>query len=135
MRSPSVGDAERWVLDASAVLSLLQGETGAQAVQDRLAGAAICSVNLSEVAGKLLDVGMPEAEAREAVEALQLEMVPFDEVLAWEAARLRPLGKPLGLSLGERACLATGLRLGRPVLGADRAWVRLDLPVRVETIR
>jgi len=130
-----VGDAERWVLDASAVLSLLQGETGARAVQDRLAGAAICSVNLSEVAGKLLDVGMPEAEAREAVEALQLEMVPFDEVLAWEAARLRPLGKSLGLSPGDRACLATGLRLGRPVLGADRAWVRLDLPVRVETIR
>lgn len=130
-----MSEAQRWVLDASAVLALLQGEPGANAVQDRLAGAAICSVNLSEVAEKLLDAGMPEAEAREAVEALQLEVVPFDQVLAWGATRLRSLGKPLGLSLGDRACLATGLSLRRPVLGADRAWTRLDLAVRVETIR
>jgi PIN domain nuclease of toxin-antitoxin system len=130
-----VSQIERWVLDASAVLALLQGEPGASAVQDRLAGAVICSVNLSEVAGKLLDIGMPEAEAREAVEGLKLEVVPFDDVLAWGAARLRSRGKPLGLSLGDRACLATGLSLRRPVLGADRAWTRLGLAVRVETIR
>lgn len=130
-----MGDAERWVLDASAVLALLQGETGADAAQGRLPGAALCSVNLSEVAGKLLDAGMPEADAREALEALQVEVVAFDESLAWEAARLRSLRKPFGPSFGDRACLATGLRLGRPVLGADRARAHLDLPVHVETIR
>lgn len=130
-----MSDATGWVLDASAVLALLQGGAGAAVVQERLAGAVICAVNLSEVAGKLIDVGMPAPAAREAVESLHLEVVAFDQALAWEAARLRPAGKPLGLSLGDRACLATGLLLGRPVLGGDRAWSGLELPVRVERIR
>lgn len=127
--------AEGWILDASAVLALLQGEKGADEVEARLARAGISSVNLNEVAGKLVDAGMPEDEAREAVNALGLEVIPFDEELAWRAASLLPLTGPLGLSLGDRACLATGLAAGRPVLCGDRAWSKLELPVPVERIR
>lgn len=123
------------VLDASAVLAFLQGEPGSEVVARRLPRAGICAVNLSEVAGKLSDAGMPEAEARDAVDALGLTVIPFDEELAWGAAALHPGARRLGLSLGDRACLATGVALGLPVLGGDRVWSDLSLPVPVERIR
>jgi ribonuclease VapC len=50
-------------------------------------------------------------------------------------ARLRPLTRAQGLSLGDRACLATGLRLGRPVITADRSWAALDVGVTIQLIR
>ena len=123
------------ILDASAVLAFLQGEPGAEAVEGRLPGAGICAVNLSEVAGKLSDTGMPAAQARAAVEALGLTVIPFGEDLAWAAAALRPAARRLGLSLGDRVCLATGIALGLPVVGGDRAWSELELPIPVERIR
>ncbi|WP_029733548.1 type II toxin-antitoxin system VapC family toxin [Deferrisoma camini] len=124
-----------WVLDASTVLALLQEEPGANRVLDVLPRAAISTVNLSEVVGKLLDVGMPEVEISHVVGALGLETVPFGDETAWRAADLKLKTRGLGLSLGDRACLATGLVLGRPVLTADRAWTKLELPIRIECVR
>jgi|GEM_PF-2780485 len=40
-----------------------------------------------------------------------------------------------GLSLGERACLALALALGRPLVTADRVWGNLDVGVEVILIR
>jgi PIN domain nuclease of toxin-antitoxin system len=62
-------------------------------------------------------------------------VVPLHEDDAVVIARLRPLTKAQGLSLGDRASLATGLRLGRPVITADRAWAALDVGVTVRLIR
>jgi len=95
------------VLDASAVLAVLNGETGEDKVVALLAESAISSVNLTEVGAKLLEAGMDEASAQIAVSVLGIgEIIDFDEKLAWKAARLRPLTKQFGLSLGDRACLA-----------------------------
>jgi PIN domain nuclease of toxin-antitoxin system len=134
MIEAGIGEAG-WILDASAVLALLQDESGGQLVEDHLAGAAICAVNLCEVIGKLLDVGMPDSEAEEVMAALGLEIIPFTADLAWRAAALRSIGRAVGLSLGDRACLATGLMLDRPVLGGDRVWTQLDLPIHISLIR
>ena len=46
-----------------------------------------------------------------------------------------PHTRALGLSLGDRACLALGLRGGLPVLTADHAWQQLTLGVVVQVIR
>ena len=43
------------VLDASALLAMLQGEPGGEAVEELLQTAVISSVNWSEVAQKALD--------------------------------------------------------------------------------
>ena len=123
------------ILDASAVLAVLNGERGEKKVIPILAESAISSVNLTEVAAKLLETGMDEASALLAVSVLGIgEVVDFTEDLAWEAARLRPITKQFGLSLGDRACLALAIKLKVPAITADKEWSKLKL-CRVIVIR
>jgi ribonuclease VapC len=123
------------VLDASAVLAVLNSETGEDKVVPLLAESAISSVNLTEVGAKLLEAGMDEASAQIAVSVLGIgEVVDFDENLAWEAARLRPLTKQFGLSLGDRACLALAIQLGVPAVTAEKQWSKQKL-CRIVLIR
>jgi PIN domain nuclease of toxin-antitoxin system len=37
--------------------------------------------------------------------------------------------------LADRACLALGLRLGGPVVTADRVWGKLDIGIEIILIR
>lgn len=123
------------VLDATAVLALLQEEPGAERVVAALPDAAISAVNLNEVVGKLADSGMPEPAIRAALGALGLDVHPFDEDQAYQAGLLRPATSRQGLSLADRACLALGCRLDRPVLTADQAWASVKAGVEVRVIR
>jgi PIN domain nuclease of toxin-antitoxin system len=126
------------VVDASAVLALLNGEPGAAVVERTLGtGCVISAVNLSEVAGKLIDVGLTQREVREAVGGIGLEVREFDMAQAYESGLLRSksVSGDLALSLGDRACIALAITLGLPVLTADKAWLRLSLPVEVRVIR
>lgn len=126
----------RRVLDASALLALLNGEVGAERVLAALEeGAIISAVNLAEVVGKLADVGLSESETRGVLGPLALAVADFDEDSAYAAGLLRPLTVRQGLSLGDRACLGLALALGLPALTAERSWTQLSLPVAVETIR
>ncbi len=116
------------VLDASAVLAVLNGERGEKKVIPILGESVISSVNLTEVAAKLLEAEMGEADARLAVSVLGIgEIADFTEDLAWDAARLRPLTRQYGLSLGDRACLALAIRLNVPTVTADKEWSKLKL--------
>ena len=123
------------VLDASAILALLNAEPGSRVVEESLPEAAVSAVNLSEVIAKLSERGMPEAAIRLALEGLGIEVHPFDAVAAFAAGRLRPATRRLGLSMGDRACLALGLSLSAPVLTADGSWKTLKVGVRVRLIR
>ncbi|MEK6602913.1 MAG: type II toxin-antitoxin system VapC family toxin [Nitrospirota bacterium] len=123
------------VLDATALLALLQEEPGAETVAEAIPQSSISAINLAEVVGKLVDAGMPEEAVRTALAGLGIEVIPFDEDLAYRTGLLRPLTRPYGLSLGDRACLALGQRLGRPVLTADRVWASLKVGVKVRVIR
>ena len=121
------------VLDASAVLAVLLREPGAEIVERALdrGPCAISAVNLSEVAAKLVDRGGDEKSIRAGLDSMQLEVQPFDETLAIEAGMLRTLTRPLGLSLGDRACIALARSLNLPVMTADRKWDRLNLDIAV----
>jgi PIN domain nuclease of toxin-antitoxin system len=123
------------VLDASAVLALLNEEPGREAVAAAFPHAVISAVNLSEVVAKMMDFGIPAPSAQSAIEDLGLQVHPFDEGQAVTAGLLRRQTRSLGLSLGDRACLALGLQLGLPVLTTDRSWKSLDLGVAVRSIR
>lgn len=120
------------MLDASAILCLLNEEPGAQTVLHALPGAIVSAVNLSEVAAKLSDHGMAPAEAGELLSSLSLRTEPFDETLAMVAADIRARTRPSGLSLGDRACLATARQLGAVAVTADRAWAMVARAIEVE---
>ena len=110
------------VLDASAVLALLFEESGAEVVRAQLRTGVIGAANLAEVLAKLSDHGLPAVEAARAVTILGLEVAPMTEAQAGRSAELRPLTRAVGLSLGDRACLALAAELGALVLTADRSW-------------
>jgi PIN domain nuclease of toxin-antitoxin system len=123
------------VLDASALLALLNAEAGSMAVAESLPSAAISAVNLCEVVGKLAERGMPETQIRTALDGLGLEVHAFEEKSAYEAGMLRKATRAFGLSLGDRACIALGSRLSAQVLTTDRRWQNLKVGAKVRVVR
>lgn len=123
------------VLDASAILCVLFDEPGMERVLGAGQGAFVSAVNLSEALTRALDKGVP-AEVRDiGIAALALHVISFDAEAAAEAAELRPATKALGLSLGDRACLALARRLRATVLTTDRIWSKLDIGIAIEQLR
>jgi ribonuclease VapC len=92
---------EGLVADASAILAALKNEPFGEVDPQELVGVAISAVNLCEVLSKLHDDGLSEAQADAAVSAMDLRVVPFDELQARSAARLRAVTRHAGLSLGD----------------------------------
>lgn len=123
------------VFDTSAVIAYLLRERGWIAVQGRLAGGLLSTVNLCEIVSKFAERGENPDDVLRDVLALDLAEVSFTAAHALTAARLRPQTRALGLSLGDRACLALGLEQGATVLTADAAWAALPAPHRIEVIR
>jgi ribonuclease VapC len=127
--------SERCVLDASAVLCLLQEEGGAERVAQALPAAQIGAVNYSEVVGKLVGASMDEATVDRVIDALQLRVIPFDRTQARAAGSLRAFTRKFGLSLGDRACLALAYAHGGTALTRERNWTKFEAPCKVETVR
>lgn len=123
------------VLDASALLALLRQEEGCEQVADKMTEMVMSSVNYAEVVGKLCEGGMPIFAVRELLAILPLDIVHFDTQMAFLAGELRIQTRSLGLSLGDRACLATGKILGLPIMTADRAWLQVAIGVEILCIR
>jgi ribonuclease VapC len=123
------------VLDASAVLALLFGETGTDAVQKHLPGAGISAVNYSECLVKLLDKNITVENGLLWLGKLNLTVFPFDTEVAVLAASLRPTTRGRDISFADRACLATAMAVQGLALTAEREWSKLKLSVHVECIR
>ncbi len=127
--------SESYVLDASALLCLLQEEKGAERVARALPAAEIGAVNYCEVVGKLDDGGMDEETADRLINMLHLSVIPFDRTQARLAGSLRAITRKLGLSLADRACLALAQAQGATALTCERSWTRFEAPCRIETVR
>lgn len=123
------------VLDASAVLALLFREPGHDRVAAVLDASALSSVNLAEVLSRFARDGRDVTAALSALLRSPIRVHPFDTDQAARCAALAPATQSLGLSLGDRACLALALTLGAPALTGDRVWAALDLGVDVRLIR
>jgi ribonuclease VapC len=123
------------VADASAILAALKNEPFSNVDPRRLVGSTISAVNVCEVLSKLHDDGLTDAQADVAISTMDLRVVPFDGPQAHIAARLRSITQHAGLSLGDRACLALGARLGYPMVTADQVWASLDVGVEIVLIR
>ncbi|MEM8788077.1 MAG: type II toxin-antitoxin system VapC family toxin [Pseudomonadota bacterium] len=123
------------MLDASALLALIDGEPGGARVAEVFDNAAMSSVNFAEVASKMAERAASPEALRGWLADVPIEIVPFDASLAIEAGFLRVKTREIGLSLGDRCCLALAAARGQPVLTADRVWAKLDLGVEIEVIR
>ena len=122
-------------LDSSAVLACLRNEPGGQIAEAAFTSSIISAVNLAEIVTRLLDYGHDEADAIDLAKIGGYAVADFDESLSLRAGALRSATRHLGLSLGDRACLALAERERLPVLTADRAWTSLDIGVEIRLIR
>jgi len=122
----------KYVLDSSAVLAVLHQEPGADKAISYFPDSVVSSVNVAEVLTKLVENSNDIEIARKAFEMLQLNIVEFDMVHAEKVAELRPLTKNLGLSLGDRSCLALAMLSKATAVTADKAWKKIKVcPVDV----
>lgn len=123
-------------MDASALLALLNKEPGADKLTPELLNTAASStVNLAEVQAKLVARGIDPDDAWEATLAPIRACVDFTAEHARVAGTLVTQTRSLGLSLGDRACLALALSLKAPVYTADKSWKNLKLGLRIHVIR
>jgi ribonuclease VapC len=124
----------RNVLDSSAILAVIFKETGAEIVEPLLDNSLVSSVNLAEVFTKLSEKGMLNQRMIDDFQQLGLEIIDFNFEQAAKAAELRPLTKHLGLSLGDRSCLALAILHNATAVTADKEWQKLTL-CQIEVIR
>ncbi len=127
------------VMDASALLAVSKGEIGADTVMEILQtqDCVISSVNMAEVATRLLDMGLPPEELARGCEQFGIDVIDFNKEQALICAALRPLTKSAGLSLGDRACLALAQLMQGCAVTGDRAWqdVKNSVDVKILQIR
>lgn len=116
------------VFDSSAVIALLQRESGAAFVASRLPEAIISAVNVQEIAKKLIEAGTAETDIRTTIAGLQLDIRPHDIGNAYQAASLATATRQFGCGLGDRSCMALAIKLGVPAITTDRAWAQIEVP-------
>jgi ribonuclease VapC len=133
---PAEASKPRVVIDASALLAYLQRERGHETVAPVLENSALSAVNLSEVLQKAMAAGVSTDGLETDLQAVGVRVYAFDAEDAAQAAELWASTRKLGLSLGDRACLALAKRLRAPAYTADRAWAEVKVPgVMVKMVR
>ncbi len=123
------------LLDASALLAYLHQEQGGSQIKALLPIAFMSTVNWCEVVQKLHAKSIDEESVFEKLTILGLRFIPFSLEHADKAGELWQMTSPFGLSLGDRACLATALCENRSVVTADQRWQKLPLPLEIKLIR
>lgn len=123
------------VHDASSLLALAFQKPGAEVARKALQGSFVSTVNWSEFIQKVRQRGGNVTPLASIVEKLGITIVPFTTSTAELAASLYPQTKPLGLSLGDRACLALGLEKNCEVYTTDKTWLSLTLSIKITAIR
>ena len=123
------------VLDASAILAVLNNEAGADIVASVLEDSIVSAVNYAEVVSKLVERGASVETVRTALTSIDVRVIDFDMALAQRTGALRAETRRLGFSLADRACLALAEREGAPAYTSDRAWIDAVTGIDVRAIR
>ena len=124
------------VFDASAMLTLLHHERGEEKLTaDIMARSVASAVNLAEVQSKLVkNGGEPDVAWRDALSSVN-SVEPYTREHARIAGDLIARTEKLGLSLGDRSCLALAIALKAPVYTTEQAWRNLKVGVPIHVIR
>ena len=124
------------VFDASAMLALLHHERGEDKLTaDVLERSVASAVNLAEVHSKLVrNGGAPDIAWRDALSSVN-SVEPYTSDHARIAGALAKATRSLGLSLGDRSCLALAIALDAPVYTTEQAWKNLKVGIPIHVIR
>lgn len=114
-----------YVMDASAILALMQAEKGWEVVDDliREQQCVASCVNIAEVGTRMIDKGLAPSQLERTLKETDIQPVDFDLEQSTLCAELRLSTKFAGLSLGDRACLALTKLMGGTAVTSDRAWL------------
>lgn len=127
------------VLDASAVLAFLQAEPGHDTVRLALQDdrCIVTAANQAEIIAKALDKGVDPVQLGALLADLPYTVIDVSANDGAAAGWMRSSTRRIGLSLGDRMCLASAKRLNAKVLTADRAWldVATSLELQIHCIR
>ncbi len=104
-------------------------------VAHRMRGALLSTVNLIEVQSKLILNGAAPDLAWLAIASFQFEICPLDADQSRLASGWAKMAKPLGISLGDRVCLALAMQRNATVFTSDRAFGKMTVPIKIELIR
>jgi len=125
----------RVILDASALIALLNEEKGSELVESHLPQVVMSTVNMAEVSSYLIMRGFDADEIQQLFLDLAIPTIDYTEQHAYLTAALLPKTKAKGLSLGDRACLSLAIIEKLPILTADKIWATLDLGISITLIR
>lgn len=124
------------VLNASALIALVNKERGSEKVRPLMPNAIISAVNFAETIQGLRRAGIPLEAVKLALTPLIPDPIPFDGTLAYVAASIHEKTRDRGLSFGDCACLALALSRDLPAVTAEReAWDKVDVGVKIIKIR
>jgi ribonuclease VapC len=123
------------VIDSSAAVALAMRERGADAVPQYLARGLMSAVNVAEFVQVLRRYDRDPESYLRVFEQAGLRILPADAQLARLAGELERKTRSIGLSLGDRFCLALAIGAKRAVLTADRAWLAFDFGIDVMLAR
>ncbi|MFP3013105.1 MAG: type II toxin-antitoxin system VapC family toxin [Rickettsia sp.] len=115
------------VLDASALLALVQNERGGEIIKPLLSYTIMSTVNITEVLTALKRTNIDTAETLTLITDFIAVIIPFDLEQAKYAAELQAYTQHKGLSLGDRACIALGIKLNTTIYTADKIWAELKI--------
>ena len=115
------------IFDASALLALIQTEPGAEVIKPLLKTSIMSVVNVAESLTTLQKIGIIPKEALFAIKDIIPTIIPFDLEQANYVAELQLQAQHKGLSLGDCACIALGIKLQIPIYTADKIWSELQL--------
>jgi PIN domain nuclease of toxin-antitoxin system len=126
---------DKIILDASAILVLINNEKGKDVVEQYLNNALISTINFSEVITVTNRNGFDQDEISNLLKNIFPNIIDFNYDQALIAASLDQYTSKFGLSLGDRACLSLAKYKNCPILTADKIWKKLDIDLDIKLIR
>ena len=125
-----------YVMDASAMLALMQAEKGWEVVDDliREQQCVASCVNIAEVGTRMIDKGLAPSQLERTLKEMDVQPVDFDLEQSTFCAELRLSTKYAGLSLGDRACLALAKLMDGTAVTSDRAWLDIAETTKIKVL-
>ena len=123
-----ISSPENIVFDSSALLVFLFQEKGYQELEKYIDLMCISTVNFSEV----ISIFERNSLSTKNIHPEYFNLKNFTTEDSIYAGSIYNTCQPLGLSLGDKACLALGKRLDTTIVTADKTWTKLSKKLKLD---